>query len=386
MPTKTESAVQAPRVEGWKDPHGRLLGAMRAAALACVMLGGGTVAAARDTPSPLTVVTDKPGLPTVAIITTGGTIAEQTGAGGAVPAVSGKALVEAVPGLSDLANIAVMDFSNIDSSQMSPDDWMRLSRATDEVLKREDIEGVVITHGTDTMAEGAYFLDLTLSSDKPVVFTGAMNDASSVDPDGPDNILNAVVQLLSPAAKNWGVTVTLNHYINAARDVRKTQTTNIQTFNSGGLGYLGYVYGHQVVAFNNRLGRQRLALPQDAKLPDVPLISMYAGADGRFLRYAIEQGANGIVVEGVGAGNVNTEMFKAIKLALSKDIPVVIASSVSNGAVQPIYGDQGGGQALLDAGCIMAGDLMASKARLLLMVGLMNYGPDRDKLRKLFPL
>lgn len=351
--------------------------------LVCIMLGGSD-AVAQDSPSPLVVVTENPGLPTVAIITTGGTIAEQTGSSGEVPAVSGKALVGAVPGLSDLANIAVMDFSDIDSSQMTPDDWMRLSRVTDQVLKRSDIEGAVITHGTDTMAEGAYFLDLTLSSDKPVVFTGAMNDASSIDPDGPDNILNAVVQVLSPAARSWGVTVTLNHYVNAARDVRKTQTTNIQTFTSGDRGYLGYVFERRVVAFSNRLGRKRLALPQDAKLPDVPLISMYSGEDGRFLRFAIDQGAKGIVVEGVGAGNVNAEMFKAIKLALSKSIPVVIASRVYYGSVEPVYGDLGGGQALLDAGCIMAGDLMAAKARLLLMVGLMNYGDDRDKLRALF--
>jgi L-asparaginase len=356
---------------------------MGAAMLACVMLGG-PAAAADDSPSALTVITEKPGLPTVAIITTGGTIAEQTKSGGEVPSLSGRALLDKVPGLSDLANIALLSFSDIDSSQMTPDDWARLSRATDQVLARSDIEGAVITHGTDTMAEGAYFLDLTLSSDKPVVFTGAMNDASSLDPDGPDNIMNAIIQVLSPAASKWGVTVTLNHYVNAARDVRKTQTMNVQTFTSGGRGYLGYVYERQVVAYNIRLGRQRLALPQDAKLPDVPLISMYAGEDGSLLRYAIDRGAKGVVVEGVGAGNVNAEMFKAIKLALSKDIPVVIASRVYYGAVEPVYGDKGGGKALLDAGCIMAGDLIATKARLLLMVGLMNFGNDHDKLSKLF--
>ena len=355
--------------------------------LAICLAGAGSVPAREALPE-LDIVINKVGLPTVAIVTTGGTIAERTDpkTGADVPAVSGKAVVAAVPRLKDLANIGVLEFSNIDSSQMTPEIWARLSKAVDELLARDDVAGAVITHGTDTMALGAFLLDVTLKSDKPVVFTDALNDASSAEFDGPFNMYNAVVQVLSKRGQNWGVTVTLNRFVNSARDVRKTDTTNIQAFSSGEKGYLGYVYGTDVTRFNDRVRRVRLPLPSNSsgKLPNVPFISMYAGSDGRFIRYAVDTGARGLVVEGVGAGNVNAEMFEAIEYALSKDIPVVIASRVYYGAVEPIYGDKGGGKMLLDAGCILAGDLVGTKARLLLMIGLMRYGNDTAKLSALF--
>ncbi len=370
--------------------HGvRLLG------LICTLLVGvggavsGVLAADDTSGAPkLNVITNKAGLPTVAIITTGGTIAEKSSreAGGDVPAVSGRALVDAIPGLAARANIAVLNFSDIDSSQMTPQHWARLSKVTDDVLARDDIAGAIITHGTDTMDGAAYFLDVTLTSDKPVVFTGAMNDASSLVPDGPANILDAVTQVLSPNARDWGATVTLNHFVNSARDVRKTQTTNVQTFMSGEKGYLGYVFGNTVVRINDRVRRVRLALPDGAaaRLPDVPLLASYAGADGRFVRFAAENGADGLVIEGVGAGNVDANVYKAIKSVLARNIPVVISSPVYYGAVEPIYADEGGGKTLQMAGCILAGDLMAGKARLLLMIGLAVYGNDHAKLARLF--
>lgn len=367
----------------------RLAGAVGSSLIAISLLlgGAGTPLAQNATPK-LDVVVNKVGLPTVAIVTTGGTIAERTDpkTGGAVPSVSGKDLVDAVPGLKDLANVAILEFSNIDSSHMTPTIWARLSKAVDEVLAREDIAGAVVTHGTDTMALGAFFLDVTLKSDKPVVFTGAMNDASSVELDGPFNMLNAVIQVLSEDSHDWGATVTLNRYVNSARDVRKTNTTNVQTFSSGEKGYLGYVFGNGVTRYNDRVRRIRLALPDPlpGELPDVPFLSMYAGSDGRFVRHAVEAGAKGLVVEGVGAGNVDAEIFEAIEHALSRDIPVVISSRVYYGAVEPIYGDKGGGKMLQDAGCILSGDLMGTKARLLLIIGLMQYGNDTEKLKSLF--
>jgi len=347
-----------------------------------------SLAAAEQQAPKLEFASLNPSLESVAIVATGGTIAERVDpkTGGAVPAVSAQDLVAAVPGLSDLANIGVYQFSNIDSSQMAPADWARLSVALDKILARPDVRGAIVTHGTDTMADGAFFVDVALKSDKPVVFTGAMNDASSRNPDGPGNIHNAVVQVLSPNAQNWGVSVSLNRYVNSARHVRKTQTTNVQTFNSGEKGYLGYVYHGQVQRLNDRLHRVRLPLsdPLPDTLPDVPLIMAYAGSDGRLLRHAVDTGAKGLVVNGVGAGNVNADVFKAIQYALSKDIPVVVATRVYHGSVQPIYGDAGGGETLVKAGCILAGDLPAAKARLLLMLGLMKHGNDLDALRQLF--
>lgn len=323
-------------------------------------------------------------LPTVAIVTTGGTIAEKTDpkTGGAVPALSGKDLLEAVPELGKVANIKVINYSNIDSSQMTPELWAGLSRTVDKLLEDPSIKGAVVTHGTDTMAEGAYFLDLTLKSDKPVVFVGAMRDASDVSPDGPANILNAVIQVCSPEARDWGVTVTLNQYINSARNVRKTNSTNVQTFNSGEEGYLGYIAMGKVIRYNGRPPRQRFQLPE--KLPKVAFLSTFAGDDGSFVRYAVDGGAEGIVVEGVGAGNVNAEVYKAIEYALEKGVAVVITTRVYHGGVFPIYGDQGGGETLQKRGAILGGNLTGPKARILLMLALPQAKGDNARLKASF--
>ncbi len=323
-------------------------------------------------------------LPNVAIITTGGTIAEKADAktGKSVPAVSGEELVKAVPGLAKVANIGVLNFMNIDSSQMTPAIWLKLSGKVNEIIKRPDIAGVVVTHGTDTMAEGAYFLELTIQSDKPVVFTGAMNDASAPFPEGPGNILNAVIQASSKEARGWGVTVTLNSYINGARDVRKTQTTNVQTFKSGEKGYLGYVYDGKVTRFNNRIRKTKLPLP--SKLPPVVFFSTYAGDNGDFIRYAVDKGAKGLVIDALGAGNVNERTCDAILYALSKKIPVVISTRVYYGSVEPAYGDKGGGGMLEKKGAILAGDLMGTKARLLLMLALAEVGNNPEKSKMYF--
>jgi L-asparaginase len=296
-------------------------------------------------------------LPIVAVITTGGTIAEKIDpkTGGAVPAVSGKDLLGAVPQLARAARIKVAKYSNIGSSQMTPELWAGLSKSVDRVLEDPSIKGAVITHGTDTMAEGSYFLDLTLKTDKPVVFVGAMRDASDVSPDGPANILNAVMQVCSDNAGGWGVTVTLNPYINSARDVRKTNSTNVQTFNSGEKGLLGYIAMGKIYRFHDRIDRQRFPLPD--KLPKVVLLKTFVGDNGSLLRYAVEQGAEGVVIEGVGAGNVNADVYGAVEHALKKGIAVVVTTRVYHAGVFPIYGDQGGGETLEKAGVILGGDL-----------------------------
>ena len=321
-------------------------------------------------------------LPMAAIITTGGTIAEKTGKTGAVPTVSGQALVEAVPGLEKIANIKVITFSNIDSSQMTPELWYKLSQTADDILKDPAIKGAVVTHGTDTLAEGAYFLDLTLQSNKPVAFIGAMRDASDLSPDGPANIYNAVLQVISEEAKDFGVTVTLNQYINSARNVRKTQSTNVQTFNSGEQGYLGYIEQGKVIKYNNP--PKRLMIPLPEKMAKVELLQTFAGDDGKFIRYAVDKGTEGIVIEGVGAGNVNAQVYEAIEYALGKDIPVVITTRVYHGGVWPIYGDKGGGETLQKAGAILGGDLTGPKARLQLMLAIPHAKGNFKELAKYF--
>jgi L-asparaginase len=321
-------------------------------------------------------------LPLVVVVATGGTIAEKTGSsGGAQPALSGQSLVRAVPGLAKVARIKVINLCNIDSSQMTPEIWAKLSRTVDQELAKPEVAGAVVTHGTDTMAEGAWFLDLTLTSDKTVVFTGAMRDASDPSPDGPVNILNAVTLASSPRAKGWGVVLCLNDYVNAARWVIKTQTTNVQTFDSGQKGYLGYVLGKVVERWHPRPPRIRLPLP--AKLPKVTFLSTFAGADGSLVRYAVDSGAKGLVVEAVGAGNVNAKVYKAIQYALAKGVKVVITTRPVHGGAWPIYGDQGGGLVLQKAGCILSRELDGFKARLLLMLAL-AAGTDQARLASYF--
>ncbi len=302
--------------------------------------------------------------------------------GGAVPAVSGKDLIEAVPGLDHIAAIETVELCNIDSSQMTPELWRKLSAKVQEILERPDVQGVVVTHGTDTMAEGAFFLETTLQSEKPVVFVGAMRSASDLSPDGPANIYNAVLQVCSPQAKEWGVTVTMNQFINSARHVQKDETTNVQTFNSGEYGYLGYIVGDRVIPFNHVLIKNKWPLPE--LLQDVPLLSTYAGDDGKFIRYAVDHGAKGLVIQGVGAGNVNKDVFQAIQYALGKELPVVVATRVRHGGAYALYGDDGGGGSLLSIGAHLAGDLSAYKARLLLMITLSQPDMTPEKLKRVF--
>jgi len=321
--------------------------------------------------------------PTVAVVATGGTIAMKVDptTGAPVPALSGEDLTAAVPKLKEIANVRVVEFSNIPSDYMGPDRWPSLTKKVEEVLADPSVAGAVITHGTDTLDQTAYFLDLTLKSDKPVVAVGAQRNASDWDTDGPRNLLNAVRQILTEESKGKGVTVTLNSYINAARDVRKTHTSNVQTFTSGDAGYLGYVDEDKAVFYRANLRRQNVPLPE--RLPRVDLIPMYAGADGSYVRHAADTGAEAIVVEAYGWGNVNEAMHDAIKYAIDKGVPVIVATKVSNGRALPIYGFKGGGNTLQKAGAVFAGDLSGDKARILTMLALPTT-KDQKKLQEYF--
>lgn len=328
----------------------------------------------------------KADLPHIVIICTGGTIAEKTDlkSKSSVPALNGEEIVESVPYLKKLATYKIVDFSRIDSSQMTPKMWADLSRTVDLELLDPMTIGAIVTHGTDTMAEGAFFLEITLKTKKPVVFVGAMRNATDPYSDGPPNLLNAVFQILSDKSGSWGVTVTMNQYINAARDVEKIQTTNVQTFESGEKGYLGYINDGIVYKFNEVLHKIKLPIPKE--LAKVELFTDYAGADGGMLRYAVDHGAEAIVIESFGSGNVNADLFEAIKYARSKNVIIVITSRVFYGGVFPEYGDKGGGKSLKEIGAIVCGNLRGPKARLLLMLLLPFEGKDPQKLEKYFQI
>ena len=323
--------------------------------------------------------------PVVQFIATGGTIAMKVDpvTRGVVPAISGDDLMQTVPDAGKYATIEVNNFSNMSANYVEPKWWTRLTNAVDDALARPEVAGVVIAHGTDTMEETAYWLDLTVKSDKPVILIGAQRNASSPDFDGPRNLLNAIRIATTPEARGKGVMLAMNNQINAARSVTKTHTGDVETFKSGDFGFLGEVWDDKVIFTRAPLRRQRIDIGT-AEMPRVEILAMFGGADGSLLRYAVDQGAKGIVVQALGMGNMNVSMFEAVKYALSKNVPVVVATRVPNGRTMPVYGFVGGGKTSYEAGAVMAGDLSPQKARLLLMLLLQRGISGKAELQAAF--
>lgn len=323
-------------------------------------------------------------VPLCKLIATGGTIAmkidPQTNA--PVPAVSGEDLLKTVPEISQIARIEVLNQSNVPSDYMDPGRWVALQSAVVAALERDEVSGVIVSHGTDTLEETAYFLDLTVESEKPIILIGAQRNASEKDFDGPRNLINAARLCGSPDAREKGAMVALNGQINAARDVTKTHTSDVETFKSGDYGFLGVVDSDRIVFARSPLRRQHIPLTEET-LPAVEIVTMYGGADGRLLRSAVDSGAKGIVVEALGWGNVNIPMYEAIKYAIDKGVAVVISTRVPNGRVLPVYGFQGGGKTTKALGAVFADNLRPAKARILLMLAL-QHTQDQAKLQGYF--
>jgi len=311
-------------------------------------------------------------LPDVRVIATGGTIASRPGD----DQLTGSALIEAIPQLAGFAQVEVEEFSRIGSSGMTPDHWLLLAKRINELLDVEpDISGVVVTHGTDTMEETAYFLHLTIKDLRPVVLTGSMRSATAISADGPANLLAAVRVAADKNAGGRGVLVVLNDEIHSARDVRKTDNNRIDTFVSAEWGSLGVVDSDGV---SFRRSSETLhtehALPSLAgveTLPAVPIVTDFAGNDATVLRSWAEQEVAGIVVQAFGGGRTSPEMRQAISETVSKGTPVVLASRVPEGRVI-------GSEQQAQAGIIAGGDLPPHKARVLLMLALLH---SRDGMR-----
>jgi L-asparaginase len=323
-------------------------------------------------------------LPVVKMIATGGTIAMKIDPvkNAPVPAISGEDLVATVPEIAKVAKIEVLNLANVPSDYMDPDLWVKLQKAVVEALARPEVAGVIVSHGTDTLEETAYFLDLTVKSEKPIVLIGAQRNASEKDFDGPRNILNAARVCVSPDARGKGSMIVLNNQINAAREVTKTHTSDVETFKSGDYGFLGNADNDRVVFYRAPVRRQYVPLTQD-KLPYVEIVAMYGGADGTMIRAAVAAGAKAIVVQALGWGNMNIPMYEAVLEAIAKKVVVVVSTRVQNGRVLPVYGFKGGGKTLKDAGAVFADNLPPQKARILAMLVLQNPS-DAAELQKFF--
>lgn len=332
--------------------------------------------------APVAVAQSKP---VVVLIATGGTIAMKIDPvkHAPVPAISGEDLLATVPEVSKYANVEVKNVSNVPSDYMDPARWTALTREVITALARPEVAGAIISHGTDTLEETAYWLDLTVDSEKPVVLIGAQRNASESDFDGPRNLLNAVRIVIDPQSRGKGAMLAMNSQINAARDVTKTHTSSVETFKSGDFGFLGEVDFDRVMYW--RLpSRRRHVLIKAESMPYVEIVPMYGGADGYLVKAALDHGAKGLVIQALGWGNVNQPMFAAIKDAIAKGVPVVITSRVPNGRVLPNYGFEGGGKTLVDAGAVMGDDLSAQKARILLMLLLQDGVSGQKNLQAAF--
>jgi len=323
-------------------------------------------------------------LPVVRLIATGGTIAMKIDPvkKAPVPAISGEDLVSTVPEIAKVARMEVLNLANVPSGYMGPELWVKLHKAVEESLARPEVAGVIVSHGTDTLEETAYFLDLTVASDKPIVLIGAQRNASEKDFDGPRNLLNAARICVSRDALGKGSMIALNNQINAAREVTKTHTSDVETFKSGDYGFLGNADNDRVVFYRAPMRRQHIPLTQE-KLPYVEIVTMYGGADGAMIRAAVAAGAKAIVVQALGWGNINIPMQEAVKEAIAKKVVVVISTRVPNGRVLPVYGYQGGGKVLKDLGAVMADNLSPQKARILTMLALQKTS-DPAELQKYF--
>lgn len=325
-------------------------------------------------------------LPNVVVLSTGGTIASKHDAtkGGYVPALTGEDLIEAVPTVRKFAQVRVEQLSNISSSDMTPDIWLQLARRANDLLRREEISGIVVTHGTNTLEETAYFLDLTVDSAKPVVLVGAQRPASDPDSDGPRNLLEAVRVAVSPEAVGKGTIVVMNGQINAARDVTKTHASQVESFRSFEFGQLGTVDEESVRFYRAPLRRQTFQLGSQVRLPRVDIIAAYAGADGTLLRAALQAGhVDGFVIAGLGLGGVPSAMVDAIREARTKKIPVVISTRVPTGRIFALSANAGSALSLQRLGCVLADNLSPQKARILLMLALTQTN-DSQTLQQAF--
>ncbi len=311
--------------------------------------------------------------PTVYILATGGTIAgvassntQMTGyKAGALPI---DVLLNAVPAIHDLADVKGEQIASIGSNSMTNEIWLKLAKRINELLKDDKVAGIVITHGTDTLEETAYFLNLVTKSDKPVVLLGAMRPATAISADGPVNLLNAVKLASTPEAKGKGVMIAMNDAINGARDVIKTNTLRVDTFQSPELGYLGYFEAGKPVFYKQSTRKHTSQSEFDVSgltdLPRVDIIYSHVNDDGKMAEAAVANGAKGIVHAGTGNGSIHIAAEPALKDAVQKGVVVVRSARVPYGpTIESV-------KRWDDDGYLSSGALSPQKARILLQLAL----------------
>jgi len=324
--------------------------------------------------------------PTIAILATGGTIAgsgtSEVASSYSAGAVTVDKLLAAVPEINKMATIKGEQISNIGSQEMNNKVWLTLSKRINELLARADIDGVVITHGTDTMEETAYFLDLTVKSNKPVVVVGAMRSGTSMSADGPMNLYNAVSVAINKESIGKGVVVVMNDEIHSAREVTKVNTTSVNAFASPNTGKIGTVYYGNVEYYMQPTRKHTIASEFDiSKLEDLPRVDIvYAHPNDTdvMVNAAVAAGAKGIIHAGMGNGNPFPLTQDALAEAVKKGVIVARSSRVGSGSTT-LEGEVNDAQ----YGFMATITLNPQKARVLLMLGLTKTN-DKKALQKMF--
>ncbi len=317
----------------------------------------------------------------VLVINTGGTIAMSVDSSESVKPLDESAVNQILPHLNRHADVTMQNYLNLPSPHITPPIMNDLRVYIEQQLHTGLYDGVVITHGTDTLEETAYFLDLTLSSSLPVVITGAMRSSNELGADGPVNLISAVRTASDPASHNKGVLVVFNDEIHAARHVTKTHTSNVATFQSPQYGPIGTISKKNIKYHHAPLDREFYSITHaDA---NVPLVKAVAGMNPRWLEFLLEQQIDGLVFEAFGIGNVPPAVVPVLRELVERNIPVVLVSRCFNGQVQDVYDYAGGGKQLKELGIIFSNGLNGQKARLKLLVTLQQTN-NTSKLQALF--
>lgn len=325
--------------------------------------------------------------PKVRIIATGGTIAGVSTAATSSAYTAGQVgietLINAVPEIKDLADVSGEQLCNIGSQDMNDAVWLKLAVRINQLLNEEGYDGVLVTHGTDTMEETAYFLSLTVHSDKPVVLAGAMRPSTAISADGPANLYNGVATLVDPSSKGRGVMVSMNNSLFSAKAVYKGHTTDLDTFQGGVYGAMGYIYNGKPIYVDNvptyKFGvNSEFTVTADTKLPKVGIVYGYANASPIPMQAFVDAGFDGIVLAGVGDGNFYKDVFDVAVKAQEKGVQIVRSSRVPTGATNQ--------DAEVDDAkyhFVASLNLNPQKARILLMLALTKTH-DWQEIQKYF--
>lgn len=281
---------------------------------------------------------------------------------------------------SYIADLYVEDLYHLASPQITEREMLGIKNRIEEAVK-EGYDGVVVTHGTDTLEETAYYLELTLDVNIPIVITGAMRSSNEIGADGLANLRSSLVVVTDEESSDKGVLVVMNDEVHTATYVTKTHTTNVATFQTPTFGPIGLVSKNNVIYFQKLVKEEHYEVNTTEK--KVYLLKAYAGMDGKLINAVCDLGADGLVIEALGAGNLPPQTVSAVRNCIKKSIPVVFVSRAFNGVTQDVYDYEGGGKRFQQDGVIFTTGLSGQKARVKLMI-LLEAGISFGKLRELF--